>query len=45
MVYNILNMDIVLKEMHRFATGGLCSPPVLIWTDALLKNNTHSLPL
>ncbi len=40
-IYNILNMDIFLTKMQRFATGGLYSPPlshvrhVLLWIRAL----------
>ncbi len=40
-VYNVLNMDIFLTKTHRFAAGGLYSPPrshvrhVLLWMDAL----------
>ncbi len=27
LVYKVLNMDIFLTKAHRFATGGLYSPP------------------
>ncbi len=30
-VYNVLNMDIFLTKTHRFATGGLYSPPGAMW--------------